>query len=214
MKRERINVGKVGLVFKKGNYERVLTQGNYWLNFGESCIQYDLTTSFTAPVALDIVLQDEKLREMLHVIEVKDNEIVLMYENGNFKNVLAAGRYTFWNTLIQYEFTRVDISKIYITEKIDKSLFSNYALAKYIRAFEVASHEKAVLLVDDVYTKTLEGGIYRFWRNETSIKIAKVDLRQLQLEIAGQELLTKDKAAIRVNFYTCLLYTSPSPRDA
>jgi len=57
-------------------------------------------------------------------------------------------------------------------------------LTKYIRVFEVATYEKAVLIVDDVYAKILDGGTYRFWRNDTSIKIAKVDLRQLQLEIS------------------------------
>ena len=197
-----MNAGNVGLVFKKGDYHRVITKGIHWLGFNERVITYDLTKPFAAPVALELLLKDKELEAMLHVIEVKDNEIVLVYENGNFKSVFTAGRYTLWNTLRNYEFTRVDLSKIYITEKIDKELFSNYALTKYIRAFEVAAYEKAVLIVDDVYAKTLDSGTYRFWRNDTSIKIAKADLRQLQLEIAGQELLTKDKAAVRINFYT------------
>lgn len=94
------------------------------------------------------------------------------------------------------------MSKIYITEKIDSALFSKYELSKYVRTFEVAAYEKAVLIVNDVYVKTLESGTYRFWKNDTTIKIAKADLRQLQLEVAGQELLTKDKAAIRINFDT------------
>ena len=202
MKRVRINAGKVGLVFKKGDYQGVITKGIHWLGFNERVLQYDLTKPFAAPIALELLLEDKALEAMLYVIEVKDNEIVLMYENGNFKNTLAAGRYVFWKGLMNYEFKKADLSKIYITEKIDKSLFSHYALTKYIRAFEVAAYEKAVLIVDDVYTKTLESGTYRFWRNDTSIKIAKADLRQLQLEIAGQELLTKDKAAVRINFYT------------
>ena len=33
-----------------------------------------------------------------------------------------------------------------------------------------------------------------FLKNDQTIKIVKADLRQLQLEVAGQELLTKDKA--------------------
>ena len=202
MKRIRINAGKIGLVFKKGDYNRVITQGNYWLGLKERVLQYSLIKSFEIPVALELLLQDKELEAMLHVIEVKDNEIVLLYENGIFKSILSAGRYVYWKSLINYEFTTVDLSKIYITEKIHKSLFSNYALSKHIRAFEVAAYEKAVLLVDDVYTKILESGAYRFWKNDISIKIAKIDTRQLQLEIAGQELLTKDKAAIRINFYT------------
>ncbi|WP_223034576.1 slipin family protein [Hanstruepera marina] len=202
MKRVRINAGKVGLVFKNGDYLRVITQGKHWLGFNQRVLMYDLANTFVAPIALELLLKDETLKAMLDVIEVKDGELVLIYEKGNFKTVLTAGRYVYWKGLIEREFVRADLSKIYITEKIDKSLFSNYELSKYIRAFEVATYEKAVLLVDDVYTKTLEGGTYRFWRNDTTIKIAKADLRQLQLEISGQELLTKDKAAIRINFYT------------
>ncbi|WP_299095939.1 slipin family protein [uncultured Winogradskyella sp.] len=202
MLRVRINAGKVGLVFKKGDYVRVITEGLHWLGFNQRVLMYDLSTSFTTPIALEVLLKDEVLAAMLDVVEVKDGEIVLLYEKGNFKNVLNAGRYVFWKGLVEREYVRVDLSKIYITENLDKSLFSNYEVNKYIRTFEVAAYEKAVLLVDDVYTKTLGGGTYRFWRNDTSIKIAKADLRQLQLEIAGQELLTKDKAAIRINFYT------------
>ena len=202
MKRVRINVGKVGLVFKRGDYVRVITQGVHWLGFYERALVYDLSNSFATPIALEILLKDEVLANMLEVVEVKDGELVLLYEKGNFKTVLNAGRYVYWKGLIEREYVRVDLNKIYITERFDKSLFSNYEVNKYIRTFEVAAYEKAVLLVDDVYTKTLEGGTYRFWRNDTTIKIAKADLRQLQLEIAGQELLTKDKAAIRINFYT------------
>ncbi|GAA0730966.1 slipin family protein [Aquimarina litoralis] len=200
MKRVRINAGTIGLVFRKGDYNRVITQGTYWLGWNERITIYDLSKPFTAPVALEILLKDKTLEDMLHVIEVKDNEIVLVYENGNFKSVFPAGRYMLWKGLFTYKFTRVDLNKIYITEKIEKSLFSNYALRNYIRTFEVAAYEKAVLIVDDVYSKTLDSGTYRFWKNDTTIKIAKVDLRQLQLEVAGQELLTKDKAAIRINF--------------
>ncbi|ULC59537.1 slipin family protein [Flaviramulus sp. BrNp1-15] len=202
MKRVRINAGKVGLVFKNGNYLKVITEGKHWLGFNQRVLVYDLANTFATPIALELLLKDKTLEAMLDVIEVKDGELVLVYEKGNFKNTLAAGRYVYWKGLIEREFVRADLSKIYITEKIDKALFSNYELSKYIRTFEVSAYEKAVLLVDDVYTKTLDGGTYRFWRNDTTIKIAKADLRQLQLEIAGQELLTKDKAAIRINFYT------------
>ena len=202
MKRVRINAGKVGLVFKNGNYFKVITEGRHWLGFNQRVLVYNLANTLATPIALELLLKDKTLEDMLDVIEVKDSELVLVYETGNFKNTLSAGRYVYWKGLIKREFTRVDLGKIYITEKIDKAVFSNSELSKYIRTFEVSAYEKAILLVDDVYTKTLDGGTYRFWRNDTTIKIAKADLRQLQLEIAGQELLTKDKAAIRINFYT------------
>jgi hypothetical protein len=204
MKRVQIHKGKVGLVYKNGNYQKVMTEGRYWLGFGQSVVMYDLTQKFHAPttVASEILLQDATLTNLLEIIEVKDNEIVLLFEKGNFKTVLETGQHLFWKGLIERSFTRIDISKIEITEIEDKNLLNNYLLSKYIRKFEVLEYEKAILLIDDKFVKILDAGIYQFWRNATSVKISKVDMRQLQLEIAGQELLTKDKAAIRINFYT------------
>ncbi|GHC43265.1 slipin family protein [Ulvibacter litoralis] len=203
MKRVRINAGKVGLVFKKGDYVRVLTKGVHWMGWNCNVKVYDLSQPINVmPIAIEVLLEDEKLKAMLHVVEVKDNELVVVTKNDRYNQVLTTGRYVFWKGFVTYEFTVVDLDKIYITEKINKALFSNYELNKHIRVFEVAAYEKAVLLVDDVFVKTLGGGTYRFWKNDTTIKIAKVDMRQLRLEVAGQELLTKDKAAIRINFDT------------
>ncbi len=202
MKRVRINTGKVGLIFKRGDYQKVITQGTHWVRLGNTVIEYDLAKAFVAPIALEILLQDETLKAMLHIVEVKDAELSLVIENGILKNVLTTGTYAFWKGLKNYTFTSVDLSKVYITETISKAMLSHVQLRSYMRTLEVAAYEKAVLLIDDVYVKTLDSGTYHFWRNNSSIKLAKVDMRQLQLEISGQELLTKDKAAIRINFYT------------
>ncbi|MDP5231460.1 MAG: slipin family protein [Cellulophaga sp.] len=202
MKKVRINAGKVGLVFKKGDYQKVLTQGTHWLGFYNDVLMYDLTKIFVAPVALEILVRDKELASMIHYIEVKDAELALVSENGNLKHVLHAGKYAFWKSLINYEFAMVDLSTIDIANNISKTMLSQAILRAYVRTIEVAAYEKAVLLVDDVFVKILESGTYHFWKNDITIKIAKADMRQLQLEIAGQELLTKDKAAIRINFYT------------
>jgi hypothetical protein len=96
MERVKINAYQIGLVFKNGVYKKMLKEGNYWFWLDEKVMVYDVTKQFIAPVELNILLQDAALAAELHVVEVKDNEIVLQYENGLLKNVLTAGRYTFW----------------------------------------------------------------------------------------------------------------------
>lgn len=192
MQRVRIHAGTVGLVFKNGDYVRVITQGKHWLGLREQVIIYDLTLVFNAPKALEILLKDEVLASILTLIEVKDNAIVLVYENNNFKRILTAGRHAFWKGLMDYKFVTADLSTIDIPKDIDKALFSNAQLRPHIRVFEVAAYEKGIMLVNDEFLKVLEHGTYYFWNNEQTIKIMKADLRQLQMEVAGQELLTKD----------------------
>lgn len=199
MKRITINTWQIGLLFKKGVYQRMLKEGKYWIWPSEKIEMYDVTKPFIAPVELNILLQDASLAEALHVIEVKDNEIVLMIENGLLKQVLAAGRYTFWKGIINYEFVRADISKIEITENISRATLMSKLVAPYIRTYTVENFEKAWLFVDGNYVQTLQSGVYIWWRNNITIHVSKADIRKQQIEINGQEILTKDKAALRIN---------------
>jgi regulator of protease activity HflC (stomatin/prohibitin superfamily) len=56
------------------------------------------------------------------------------------------------------------------------------------------------MLVDDILERELNSGNYYWWKNNRIIHVIKTDIRQLSCEILGQEILTKDKAQLRVNF--------------
>jgi hypothetical protein len=195
----KVNAYQVGLVFKDGVYQRMLTTGKYWFWAGQKVMLYDITRPFIAPIELSILLQDDALANILHVVEVNDNEIVLQFENGLLKQVLTAGRYTFWKSVINYDFIRADISKIEITENMERAVLVNKLVAPYVRSVTVESYEKAVMFVDGMFAGVLDSGVYFFWKNSIVINVARVDMRQQQLEINGQEILTKDKAALRIN---------------
>lgn len=199
MKRIKVNAYQVALVFKDGVYRKMLKEGKYWLGFGETEVLYELNRQFIPFVELNILLQDAALAEMLHVVDVKDNEIALQYENGLLKSVLNAGRYAFWKGIINYEFVIADTSKIEIIENISRATLQNRLVAPYIRSYAVESYEKALLFVDGKYAQMLTAGVYYWFKNNITIVVAKVDTRMQQLEVNGQEILTKDKAALRIN---------------
>jgi hypothetical protein len=201
MKRVKINAYQVGLVFKNDAYKQMLKEGTYWFWKGETVIVYEMVKPFVALIELNILLQDAALAEALHVVEVKDNEIVLQYENGLLKQVLTAGRYAFWKGIINYEFVTADISKIEITENISRATLQNKLVAPYVRMYAVESYEQAVLFVDGKYVQVLPSGVFYWWKNNITVVVGKVDTRMQQIEINGQEILTKDKAALRINGY-------------
>ena len=200
MKRIRINEGEVGLLFRNGDYQRVLARGVYWVFPFDDVWSYDLTKRFIPRKDLTILLRDEKLKGMLTIVEVRDNEIALRFENNIFAEVLTPGRYAYWNGVVEHGFKMVDLSAIEIDESLDKTLLNRREVLAYQRVFEVESYEKGLLYVDGKFVSILDRGSYRYWRNATNVKIDKVDVRQKQLEIPGQEMLTRDKAALRINF--------------
>ncbi len=199
MKRVKVNAYQVALVFKNGVYQQMLKEGKYWFWKGETILVYDLNKPFYAPAELNIMLKDEQLANALHVVDIKDNEIALQYENGLLKAVLTAGRYTFWKGMIEYEFVLADTSKIEITENISRATLQNRLLQPYVRSYTVESYEKALLFVEGKYVRPLTSGVYYWWKNAISIVVGKADTRVQQLEVNGQEILTKDKAALRIN---------------
>lgn len=196
---------QVALKYVNKSFKEVLTAGKYafWKNVEDIQFSFaNMTTQFVAPNTLDILLQNESLAAMLDIVEVADNEMVLQYINGNFKEVFTAGRYAFWKGVLNYKFVTINLNDLYVSENIDKSLLDHPKIKAFIRRYEVLNYEKGLLFIDGELIRTVEAGVYNFWNNATRVEIKTADLRQLQMEISGQELLTKDKANLRINFFT------------
>lgn len=201
IKNVHIKAYERGLVFKNGNLIDILKEGSFWI-FGNKSVEiYDMKTLFKTNVDLNLLLKNEGLKGMLEVVEVKDGEIVLVYENGIFKEVLNVGQYAFWKGVFNREFQKIDLTKVEITENISKTILENTKLKGFVRKLVVTNQYKGLLLIDGKLNRVLEAGTYYFWNNEISIDVKAIDTRMQQMEIAGQELLTKDKAMLRINFY-------------
>ncbi|UOU98660.1 slipin family protein [Chryseobacterium daecheongense] len=179
----------------------ILEEGNYWVLGNKSIEIHEMKDPFKTTNDLNLLLQNENLSSKLEVIEVKDGEIVLVYENGIFKEVLNVGQYAFWKEILNKEFQKIDMTKVEITENISTTILENIKLRNFTRKFVVTNQHKGLLLIDGKLDKVLEAGTYYFWNNETSVEVRSNDMRMQQMEIAGQELLTKDKAMLRINFY-------------
>jgi hypothetical protein len=202
MKRVKVNAWKKGLVFDNVNYVKLLNEGTYWINPFYNLVEWDMAKPFEIiNKDLNVFLKDPNFVGATILVEVKSNEIALRYENGLFMAVLGPGRYVYWKGLVNYEFQLVDLNQVEMPSDIDKSLLTRKELASYVRSFVVEAYEKAVVYVDGKFKQVLEAGTYNFWKNSTTIVISKADMRVVQLEISGQEILTKDKAALRINFY-------------
>ncbi len=201
MQRVRINKGFAGLVSKYGDYNRILSPGLHWLWFGEQLYTYDKSKVYPVASDMNLLLEDPEFQAQTEMIEITDNELVLIFEKGNLKRILEPGRYFYWKGWSDFETIKIDLGKVEITEPVDRSLLQKTALLRHVRFFEVKSYEEGLLFVDEKFVKKLPKGTYYFWKNPTPVEVLKADMRQLQLEVSGQEILTADKAVLRVNFY-------------
>jgi len=196
----KIKAYEVGLAFKNGKLMEVLSEGTHWYKWGYKVDLYDLTKPFNPPTNLDILLKNNTLNNMIDLVEVGDNEIVLKYVKNVLTGILPTGQYAYWKNVLDYTFVKVDVSSVN-PPNINPTMLENKLLINYLRKFNVDNNQKGVLYIDNKFVKILDAGTYYFWRNATVISMSLVDIRLQQTEISGQELLTKDKANIRINFY-------------
>ena len=80
MKKIRINVGRVGVINRNGDYKKVLTAGVYWVGFTNSVLTFKMDEIYVINTSLNIMLNDEKFRNLVEIIEIKDSEIALIYK--------------------------------------------------------------------------------------------------------------------------------------
>ncbi|WP_461137693.1 slipin family protein [Spirosoma pomorum] len=201
-----VQTWQIGLVFKQGSYKRLLVEGTHWLWPGEMVHVYNRGERLqNPPVDLAVLLTYPDVAAVLDVITVPDNEIALQYEVTDFarlfRGVLLAGRWAFWKGIKQYEHVKADLSQVAIPTSINLPSLLSTSLSTYIRVFTVEAHERGVLFIDEKFNQILTPGTYYWWKNSIPIQVQKVDTRQQQMEVSGQEMLTKDKASLRLSFY-------------
>jgi regulator of protease activity HflC (stomatin/prohibitin superfamily) len=152
-------------------------------------------------IDMSVFLKDEKVNKILSVVDIKDQTLVLHYVNGKFEECIKEGRHAFFNIYDKHEFVEVDISTPEVKEDFPMHLFASMP-TRYFYKVEVSSYEKARLYFDMKLIKLLDEGTHYFWNNGTRIEAQIVDTRLMQMDITGQEILTLDKVALRINF-TC-----------
>lgn len=192
-----------GLLFKDGNYIQVLKPGKYFFNpFADyDVLVQDLNKPFSAEDKnINLFLHDESLLKELIVIDVLDHEIVLHFEDNKLTNAYRAGKYAFWNILKKHEFITIDIRNPEVNQDLNISTLNHPKLLSCLNIFTINSYEKGILYFNNLIQRTLEPGIYHFWDGPVSVDVQRIDLRQQQMDMTGQEIMTEDKVSLRLNF--------------
>lgn len=200
MKKIIINDQQKGLLLKNGKFVKLLGAGKHYL-FGGSQVELLSLEGVLSPgsCSLGTLLENPDIARQTAVAEVGDQQLALHYVDGKFSQVLSKGKYAFWTVLHSHSFRMVDLSSPEVGEEVPAYIFPLLNPNLYHK-IEVAEYQKACLYLNQKFARILEPGTYYFWKTETRVEVGYVDTRLTQMQITGQEILTRDKVSLRINF--------------
>ena len=132
------------------------------------------------------------------IVQPGPKEVAIVSLDGEPKHLISPNTTrAFWKTL-----TRVDVELIDTAAELrlspDQIAKLDLTRSPSVVHETVAAHERGLLFVDGDLREQLAPGRYAFWNVAHKVRVQRVDMRPTPLEVTAQEILTKDRVAIRV----------------
>ncbi|MBN3833057.1 slipin family protein [Burkholderia sp. Ac-20344] len=207
------------LLMNEGDFVKVLEPGVFkaFDPFKRLSVQ---TARLDAPLA-DVALADylrhdapDVLARHFVAMDLADDEAGLRYEDDVLVEILAPGtRRLYWRGLTAHRLERVDLAQdsllpAALVKRIAQPALRARGVAGLagVLLAQVPAYHVGVLKIDGKIERLLDAGVAAFWRFNRDIAVELVDLRVQALEVGGQEILTRDKVALRLNLSATWCY--------
>ncbi|KOR32045.1 SPFH domain / Band 7 family protein [Achromatium sp. WMS3] len=201
-----------GLLFKKGDFQKFLDPGKHLyfdplnqLNIEISDLSQPEFTHRLQEFLL--VSQSNTMQQYFTLADLNATQVGLLYKNGHLVDILPPNtRSLYWRGIVEIKIELIDISEDFaIPKELARLLLHSKLEKRYCQVIqaiynqEVPEHCTGLLYVEGQYVKTVEPGLHAYWNFNRKLRLDIVDLRLQEVEVSGQEILTKDKVSIRVN---------------
>ena len=199
-------------LFKKNRFAQILEPGSYRFFDISGNIRVE-TFSMNSRVLehdlgkLLVTTFSSVTKDYLEPYQLSDTEVGLLYDDNQLVEIVAPGSFKmYWKGVEKIELKRIDIADDFRVAKDILVLLGrshNIKLAKQASQVmfysEVEDNHVGLLLVNGKYEAMLQPGSYGFWKYHRNVVVKHIDLRLQNIEVSGQEILTKDRVSLRLN---------------
>ncbi|HET9473020.1 MAG TPA: slipin family protein [Steroidobacteraceae bacterium] len=202
-KRVKVAQYERALVYRDRNLEAVLTPGKYWLARRKlEVATYDVSVPELVMPRAEVLIAEARalLEPAVQIVELGDREVGLVYKNGRLSGVLAPGsRQLYWRGPVDVRVDVRDLSREFVLDTDTARVLKRIGASDMINTVEVPDTSVGLLIVDGELRSVLKPGLSAYWKYQRNLRAELVDLRLQAMEVAGQEILTRDKVSLRVN---------------
>ena len=203
MLRVTVKDGERAFLTRNGRFERVLEPGRHRLLDPKRELAAELFQVVRAEFPTDryAVLKAARpdlVAELFEAVETGAGEIAIVKLDG--RPVIVLGP---WSTRVYWKVaTRIDVERIDVAREPKVSprhlAMIDRTRSTYISETVIENHEAGLLYVEGRFVERLAPGRHAYWSVERKVEVKRLDLRPQAIEITAQEMLTKDRIALRV----------------
>ena len=204
-----------GLMFRKGTFVRVLGPGEYTLwsrLFSAKAVDVQVFSTLETYIRhplLEAFATRPAFQEEAMVLSLTDVQRALIWRDERLAYILGPGRHALWKMPYTLRVEMFDISTLRFTHERLATVMKHPESAGYFEGVQVPAHEVVLMSRDGVLLEQLREGLHVFWKGTGKLSFKSVDLREQVADVAGQEIMTSDKVALRVNLLVNYQVTDP-----
>ena len=190
-----IDEGKRGLFFRNGRLVRFLRPGRHfvWSAFTRARLELvDVVAGIEdpRPEIVAMLPPDEAV-----VLDVPVDHVALVTRSQRPFRALGTGRWALWPAEAGLGIDLVDLRPLHTQVPAP---FWPLPAAR-VTEILVFPFERVLVWVDGVLEVVLEAGRHGLSNHERKLEVQRVDMREQELQIVGQDLVTRDKVTLRLN---------------
>ncbi len=205
LKRVIVKENQRAIALYKGKFQGILSPGEHVLRANRNRLEiewHDLARPEFVSVYEKALFRDHRVAAERHLTEYRAglDEVVVIARDGRLHAVLKPEeRAVYWTGTGPWTAERFTIGEdLAVPAELAKRLAGLQRLAA-VQAVDVPEGHVGLLFADGAYLRRLEPGAHMLWAVTRKPAVRLVDLRQLSLDVAGQEILTRDRVTLRVN---------------
>ncbi|GAB5403206.1 MAG: slipin family protein [Aureliella sp.] len=193
---------EVGLKFYDGEFQSLLPAGKHYLfdPFYKSRVRVvSKRDPWLNDEHLDVIFKSGALDGKAETLDLKDTQRALVWIDGRFARILGPGLHAYWVGVRDVRVEIVDARVAQLTRDDLQTITRISDANRYLDVCKIARDSVGVLFVDGKYESTLGPGLYAFWKDVADSRIVELDMREAQIDVSGQEIMTADKVSLRMN---------------
>jgi hypothetical protein len=202
LRRMKIMPHERGLLFREGEPITMLRPGVHWYLDPLLKLRLQIVSPrdpWLVHKDLELIVKSGILGNEAVVLDLRDNERALVWIDKRFDRIVDKGLYVLWTTEHEVRVETVDARPMQLVHGDLAVITRNDRAGAMLEVLNVEPGHAGLWFRDGAYQATLAPGMYAFWKNVGKLKLYDVDLKELVLDISGQDIMTADKVTLRLN---------------